>query len=332
MRFDNIRSWDGSQARAFEEICYQLLRSEAPEGSTVVRAGNPDGGVEWYARLKGGSEWGWQAKFIPNLDHLLPAMGQSVRRVSIERPKLVKLIFVISTNLSTGTSGGQRKSGRQRYEQSVSSWRGSIDGADRIEFELIQESDLLERLTKPIHRGRAWFWWSKPQFGPAWLEEKLNEQAAIAGPRYQPDLQVDLLIEEDLGALSRSGTELDQLQGLCREVIHGGHDPELNESVSGELKKHYDDVVQSTSMLIEICSETSFHAGMSAGGLDAIKASVAGFQSSVRAAETLEKELTEDRRDHETGSTSSKPPRGVRGYGWRELRKSVERLDKWLDS
>src|ERR1035437_5300160 len=86
LSFDQLRPWDGSQGRACEELSYQLLKDQAPVGSTAVRTGNPDGGVEWYARLPDGSEWGWQAKHVHGIDSLLTAMTESVRRVVLDRP------------------------------------------------------------------------------------------------------------------------------------------------------------------------------------------------------------------------------------------------------
>ncbi len=56
--FDAIRPWRGSTARGFEELCYQLFKSDAPDGIRAIRTGNPDGGVEWYATLADGTEWG----------------------------------------------------------------------------------------------------------------------------------------------------------------------------------------------------------------------------------------------------------------------------------
>src|SRR5215471_11588268 len=84
--FRTIRLWNGSQPRAFEELCYQLLREPQdlpPNSPPPIRTGNPDGGVEWYVDLPDGTQWGWQAKyyFLENLDDLLDAMTASVRRV-----------------------------------------------------------------------------------------------------------------------------------------------------------------------------------------------------------------------------------------------------------
>lgn len=127
--FLTLRSWDGSQARAFEELSYQLLKSDAPTGSQVIRTGNPDGGVEWYAQLADGVEWGWQAKHVHGIDALLTAMTESVKRVVLERPQLVKLTFVISWNLATSTRGRTHTSQRQKYEAKIASWKKSLDGA-----------------------------------------------------------------------------------------------------------------------------------------------------------------------------------------------------------
>jgi hypothetical protein len=66
--FNAIRPWRGSTARGFEELCYQLFKADAPPDSQSIRTGNPDGGVEWYATLPDGSEWGWQAKHIQDVE------------------------------------------------------------------------------------------------------------------------------------------------------------------------------------------------------------------------------------------------------------------------
>jgi hypothetical protein len=199
--FDTLRSWDGSQHRAFEELSYQLLKDAVPPGATAVRTGNPDGGVEWYATLDDGSEWGWQAKHVRDFDQLLGAMRASVQRVVTDRPRTHRLTFVISTNLDEGTQGQRRRSQRDRYRDAVERWKRDVHGAARIEFDLVQESDLLDLLARPEHLGRRWFWWNQPAFSPAWLEDRFKEQWSAASERYRPELQVDLPIQADIEAL-----------------------------------------------------------------------------------------------------------------------------------
>jgi hypothetical protein len=214
--FKSIRSWEGSKDRAFEEICYQLLREpdDLPPGMVghTVRTGNPDGGVEWYADTADGQEWGWQAKYIEDIDSLLGAMKKTVERVVKERSRLTKLTFCIPTNLSSGTAGGTRRPGGQRYANAVASWKKDITGVGKIEFDLKQGSDLLDRLVLPKHAGRVWFWWNEPFLGAEWLAKFQRKQADYAGERYRPALQVDVPIQDDLSALGFSDSYFKELR------------------------------------------------------------------------------------------------------------------------
>ena len=199
--FKTLRTWNGEQSRAFEEISFQLLKREVPVGTRAIRTGNPDGGVEWYATLRDGTVWGWQAKHVHGIDALLTAMTGSVQRVAKERPTLRKLTFVISWNLATskaGKNGRVIKSQREKYEDRVATWQRDIPGADKIEFELVQESDLLAELAKPEHKGRRWFWWGDLVLGHNWLVAHYEQQWHAASEKYRPDLQVDIPIQEDL--------------------------------------------------------------------------------------------------------------------------------------
>lgn len=60
-----IRSLNGSQEKGFAELCCQLAAGEPhPIGSTFIRKGTPDAGVECYWTVPNGDESGWQAKFF----------------------------------------------------------------------------------------------------------------------------------------------------------------------------------------------------------------------------------------------------------------------------
>jgi hypothetical protein len=49
------------------------LREPAPPGATEVKTGDPDAGVEWYVTFESSEQWGWQAKYIFNVDTLFSA-------------------------------------------------------------------------------------------------------------------------------------------------------------------------------------------------------------------------------------------------------------------
>lgn len=137
--FETLRTWNGEQSRAFEELSFQLLKDKVPSGTRAIRTCNPGGGVEWYVALSDGTEWGWQAKHVHGIEAHLTAMTNSVHRVAKERPSLRKLTFVISWNLATnnaGKGGRERKSQRQKYEDKIKTWLQVISGANKIEFDL----------------------------------------------------------------------------------------------------------------------------------------------------------------------------------------------------
>ena len=246
--FQSIRLWDGSQHRAFEELCYQLLREpeDLPSvGSLPIRTGNPDGGVEWYVELADGTQWGWQAKFMFDIENLLTAMETTVRRIVAERPTLRRLTFCIPMNLPAGSSGGRRLSARTKYDRKVDAWKQQIPGAEKIDFRLKQESDLLERLSRPEHSGRRLFWWGQAVLTPAHLERLLGEQARIAGKRYRPELHVDLPIAADLQALGFSEDYLRQLRAHASSLISATrylHPPggDLGETLNPAIRRAVD--------------------------------------------------------------------------------------------
>ena len=333
--FDTLRAWDGSQARAFEELSYQLLKQDAPVGTTPVRTGNPDGGVEWYATLNDGSEWGWQAKHVHGIANLLTAMETSVRRVVRDRPQTVKLTFIVSWNLATSTRAGERKSQRQKYEDAVDRWKRDIPGAERIDFALNQGSELLDRLSEPEHRGRAWFWWHQPVFTPAWLDERHSQQREAAGERYRPDLQVDLPIQLDIEALGYDDTVVAEFEHLRQRVVATGGRVRLVPSGSAELVESLRHVLESAAALTTVASETILLASTPGTVLATLQSAASRFLEDADTAETIEVNLERRRRDaprkgRAKGSADS--PEVQHRYGFNQLRDAARALDTWLQS
>jgi hypothetical protein len=333
-RFDTIRSWDGSQARAFEEITFQLLKTDAPSGSHAVRTGNPDGGVEWYATLPDGTEWGWQAKYIHDFNALLSSMTESVRRVVAERKNLINLTFVISTNLSTGTQGGATSSQRERYERKVARWKSDIAGASRINFHLVQESGLLERLALPQHRGRAWFWWSQPSLSDEWFRTQLRQQADAAGEKYRPDLQVDVPIQEDLEALGLDESVLSSLNDRRRRIVRRGRRLRVRPTGPDDLKRLHEQLRTVVRELTQTCEDLVLTADRVDSQLNELMALMDRFSETVESAigreYEVEREWTEHAKTSAEGAAS--PPKVARQYDVVYLNDAVSELASWLRS
>ena len=86
-----IRPLDGARDKGFEELCAQLARKESPWGSEFVRKGSPDAGVECFAILSDGGEWGWQAKYFDSLgESQWLQLDKSVKTAIEKHPRLVR--------------------------------------------------------------------------------------------------------------------------------------------------------------------------------------------------------------------------------------------------
>lgn len=333
--FDTLRTWNGEQSRAFEELSFQLLKDKVPSGTRAIRTGNPDGGVEWYVTLADGTEHGWQAKHVHGIDALLTAMTNSVERVAKERPSLRKLTFVVSWNLATSTSGGKRKSQRQKYEDKIKTWQQTIPGADKIEFDLVQESDLLDELAKSEHNGRRWFWWGDLVFGRDWLVTRYDQQAATASEKYRPDLQVDVPIQEDLLALGFDQSVLTLFNRLLRDVISAIADVHVWAKDEDATAVALYQAIQDTATALNATAEgLTLQASDPPSALDPLLAEVEACRNAIYAAEEYERKVEAAWRElpDDDPNRANKPSERTSSYGVRGLASAIDELTAWLES
>ena len=246
--FRSIREWDGSKYRAFEELCYQL-RDPTPDGSTLVKTGDPDGGYEWYLTLPDGTEWGWQAKYVFDIGTLLGSMDRTLRTVVDKRPNCRRLTFCIPFDLPDDPGSGSRKSARRRFEDRKAKWKDRIAGSDQIAIDLWSAGDLLERLSAhPNQRGIEWFFWNEEVFSLDWLQKRHDVNVDAVRQRYSPQLHVELPISFALEGLGRSPVYWQQFRKLRQAVLTAARPLELIDcserttlSALQVLREHLDD-------------------------------------------------------------------------------------------
>jgi hypothetical protein len=333
LSFSNLRSWDGTQDRAFEELAFQLLKDDAPAGSTAIRTGSPDGGVEWYAALPNGTEWGWQAKHV-RFDSLLGALRESVRRVARERKMTKRLTFVISINLATSTRGGEIKSQRDKYNDAVAAWTKGIPGAAGIEFVLVQGSDLLDRLSRPEHRGRRWFWWNDEVFTDEWLRRNLAIQVDAAHDRYRPDLQVDLPIQEDLSGLGFDDSLLQEVHHRIRRLQVALGRIKVATKGPRRIVKSLREVEAAGGRLAAAVAAIRLLPPYAESDLGRLRTDVRLFLDACSVAEQEELDLERKaERSHRGKSSSTRAAgRAPYRYAFRDAREAADRLQGWLNT
>ena len=218
--WQSIRTINGSQREGFEELVAQLARSESPASSKFERVGAPDAGVECYCVLESGGEWGWQAKYFTSAltSGQWGQLDDSVETALDKHPELVQYFICVPWDRPDGRKPSQ-KSAMQQWDERFSKWRGWAQERNmNVEFVWWGSSELIERLSLPEHIGRLFFWFQQQYFSEGWYKDRLREALESAGPRYTPELHIDLPIAQDLEAFGRTDAAFNQIKAIAREV------------------------------------------------------------------------------------------------------------------
>lgn len=211
--FRNITPLGGEQSAGFEELCVQLARRESPADARFERKGTPDAGVECYCVLAGGGEWAWQAKYFTSSprDAQWSQIDDSVRIALDKHPALVRYHVCLPIDLPDARIEG-KKSARQRRDEHVAKWKVWA-GERAVEFEFWGQSEIIERLYE--RAGLVRYWFDQAFFDQAWFDKWLEAAVDSAGPRYTPDLHVDLPIAQDFELFARSEASVDRIKSLA---------------------------------------------------------------------------------------------------------------------
>jgi hypothetical protein len=210
--FARIRPYGqpASRDKAFEELSCILLRNgviEWPAGTRFFRFGNPDGGREGKGVLPNGEVWAWQSKYLTTFD--ASAAGQvtsSVKRALATEPNLKRYYVTLPIDLPAGDTDSLT-SAHTRWLDKVPEWEKLAQerGMD-VEFMLVNAHELISALTRAENEGRARYWFGADTLSLPWQRQRLEEAVATAGPRYTPDLHVEVSTVQALHAAGRTDT------------------------------------------------------------------------------------------------------------------------------
>lgn len=221
MRWSDLRALNGSQRKGFEELCAQLARLESPAGAEFVRKGSPDGGVECFCKLESGHEWGWQAKFFRSSlgDSQWSQLDRSVKTALEAHPSLVRYFVCVPRDRSDSRKPGA-KTEMQRWERHVSTWKGwALQHGMEVEFVWWGSSELTSLLSLDHHAGRLRFWFGTAgQFSGEWFDKHLKRAVEVAGPRYSPEVHVDVPVVEDFELFGRSESAVAAVRDVAKGI------------------------------------------------------------------------------------------------------------------
>lgn len=257
LEWNNLRTWHGSQASAFEELCCQLAAYEKhPQGSKFVRKGTPDAGVECFWTLKTGEEKAWQAKFFtsPPSSTQWGEIDSSVRTALEKHPALCSYTICLPIDRSDARIDEQ-KSFLDRWNERVTKWEGwARDKGMIVEFPYWGSYEVGERLSREEHRGRHYFWFHEELFTGLWFQRRLEESLATVGPRYTPELNVDLPISGLFDGMARSKAFFVRFQesyGNVGKALMKASFRDMGEDIEDKvtaLKRQLDQLIQFAKM------------------------------------------------------------------------------------
>jgi len=221
LSWSDLRALNGSQETGFEELCSQLARLETPVGAEFIRTGSPDGGVECFSRFEGGAEWGWQAKFFrdPLRDAQLSQLDRSVKAALEAHPGLVRYFVCIPRDRSDGRRKGVTTE-LDRWESRVATWGAwAKDSGMSVEFVWWGQSELYSRLAAGEQAGRRQFWFGAgAQLSDGWFSEHLDSAIDAAGPRYTPEVHVDVPLVQDFERFGRTESAVMEVRRLAKGI------------------------------------------------------------------------------------------------------------------
>jgi hypothetical protein len=262
LEWNRLRPWNGSQPLAFEELCCQLAGAEEkPEGSQFVRKASPDAGVECYWKLPNGEEHGWQAKFFTSTpdDSQWQQIDGSVQKALEKHPKLSVYVICLPIDRQDPRIDKQ-KWFMDKWCEHEGKWKQwAAQKGMSVEFPYWGQHEIWGRLSLDKHAGRMFFWFNEEYLCPAWFKKNLDIAIEDAGPRYTPDLNVELPISKVFDAIGRTDNYRLRLKKLIRRIRKGYTNISSRIEIQ-EAKKAVDDLdknlQQCTSMLNMLCESS----------------------------------------------------------------------------
>lgn len=215
----SIRPLNGSKQDAFEELCTQLARAACPSGAVFIRKGRPDSGVEAHVVHPDGTEWAWQSKYFDVMrESQWGQLDKSVETALTGHRGLTRFIVCVPLDLADGRTGNS-KSARQRWNERVAKWSGwAVRAGTSVDFVWQGSHELLTELAKPQHVGLVHFFFGTRYLDDAWFLNRLSEAHEAAGPRYTPELNVKLTINDHFDALGRTQEFFNRVRAKARRI------------------------------------------------------------------------------------------------------------------
>ena len=229
--WSRLETYQGSQYRSFEELCYQIakgLYGECGRFTSVDDSGGGDG-VEFYTTLPNGDQWGWQAKFYhPERRLSVSSRKQSIKG-SLEKAcqthrRLKKWILCTPSDFTPKE--------RIWFENTLCQ---SIPENMSVQLEHWGDSDFNAWLSEPRFSGKRNYFFGKLELNMDWFRTQFEKQMASVSGKFNSSLHTETRVDAHIHALLGDEGFVHQINEWIEE---------LNEKLS-DLKERRDNLKQS---------------------------------------------------------------------------------------
>jgi len=224
--FRRIAPLHADQRIGFEELCCQLARHMEGVGKNWepvrTRGAGGDAGVEFFWRLPNGDEWCWQAKYFLDLQKdQWRQLDNSVKAALSVHRRMVRYYICLPRNLTPPTRR-PGKSQLEKWHEHVEKWRGwAAKNGMQVDFIRWDASEIRDRLARPEAAGKRAFWFGQHELSLDHFQAQLEKILRIVGPRYTPEVQVELPISGVFDGLGRLTSFFHEVRRLWGELGRG---------------------------------------------------------------------------------------------------------------
>lgn len=215
MDFANIREYDGSKEKGFEELVCQLAHLNPPDNAQYFVRKEGDGGdagVECYWLLNDGTEHAWQAKFFLNAlsDNQWSQISKSVETALEKHPNLTNYYICLPRDWTDSRKKINEKaisSAWDKWVYHVENWKELAREKNmNVKFSYWCKHELSQMLQvdRPDFSGKALYWFNIPILTSDILVRIAQKSKVALGERFTPEFHVDLPIANQFDCLGNT--------------------------------------------------------------------------------------------------------------------------------
>jgi hypothetical protein len=155
---------------------------------------------------------------VPPNDNQWAQINESVKRALDKHPQLSRYVVCLPIDRQDPRIENQRWF-MDKWNEHVQEWEGwAVARGMAVVFEYWGAHQLFDRLSREEHRGRYYFWFHRDLFSQEWFRSRIEEAISNVGPRYSPELDVQLPIARLFQGLGRTPEFYSGVKGLLKGI------------------------------------------------------------------------------------------------------------------